>query len=125
MIHAHQRLSPQQAQRPGPDGHGRKRSAHARPLCEADAVDVIGGDVGGNDGAAGERYEVCAVVGGGVFGEEARAGRGDEGVAEVGEDGGFGGGVKHDADAELVGGAFAAESDPRGFGVHYEDGVLE
>lgn len=42
-------------------------------------------------------------------------------MAEVGEDGGLGAGVQDDADAELVGGAFAAEGYIRGFvleGVH-------
>lgn len=56
-----------------------------------------------------------AVVGCCVFGEEACSWRGDEGVAEVGEDFCLGGSVENDTYAELVGRAFAAERNVGGF----------
>lgn len=59
------------------------------------------------------------MVSGGVLGKETGAGRRDKGVAHVGQDKGFAGDgvVRDDADAELVGGAFASESDAAAFGV--------
>ena len=49
----------------------------------------------------------------GVFGEEAFTRRGDEGVSDIGEDGGRAAFVRVEdqAHAELVGGAFEAECD--------------
>lgn len=115
VVDADEGSIPEQGQGARANGHAGEGRAHAGTLGEADAVDVGGGDTGLGDGAAGEGDELGAVVEGGVFGEEARAGRGDECVSQVGEDGGGGWGVADEADAELVGGAFAAEGDPGGF----------
>lgn len=119
VVDADEGLIPEEGQGARADGDAGEGRAHAGALGEADAVDVGGGDARLGDGAAGEGDELSAVVEGGVFGEEARAWRGDECVSQVGEDGGGGWGVADEADAELVGGAFAAECDPGGFVGHW------
>lgn len=51
-----------------------------------------------------------------VFGEEIGVRGWDEGVVEVGEDSGWGGGMVDEVDVEFVGGVFVVEGDLGGFG---------
>ncbi|KAI6755255.1 hypothetical protein HG531_004361 [Fusarium graminearum] len=111
VIHTHKWSIPEQTQRSGGHGDRVQRGAHTGSLCVADAVDICGCDFRFGEGFACKTDEVCAVMGCCVFGEEPCAWRGNECVAEVGEDLGFGWCVEDDTDAELVGGAFAAKSD--------------
>lgn len=116
MVYAHQWFVPEEAEGAGGEGDGLEGGTHAGALCVAYYIDGGRGEAGLVESLLDEAGHPAAVVQGGVFGEEAGAGRGDEGVAEVGEDvdaGGVRGAggrgvVLDDAYAELVGGALEA-----------------
>lgn len=110
VVHADQGLAPEQGEGARGDGDALQRRAHARPLGVADA-----GQLGGRDARRAQRrprdlHEERAVVLRRVLGQEPRPRRRDEGVPDVGEDGGLTRRrvVRYDADTELVGAAFAA-----------------
>lgn len=110
VVHAHEGLAPEQGERARGDGDALQRRPHARPPGVADAAQL-----GGRDACRAQRRprdprEERAVVLRRVLGQEPRPRRRDEGVADVGEDRGPARRqvVRYDADAELVGAAFAA-----------------
>lgn len=103
VVDADEGFVPQERKGSGGDGDRGEGGAHAGAAGVADAVYIWDSDIGDTEGLEGDADEEGAVVGGGVFGEEAGAGGGDEGVADVGEDGGGVVFVENDANAQFVG----------------------
>ena len=62
VVDADQRLVPQQRQRARNDSHDHERRRHARPLGEADAVNVVAADLGHVQCAAEDGKDLRAVV---------------------------------------------------------------
>jgi hypothetical protein len=74
MVHAHQLLSPQQAEGPRGYGYALERRAHAGAFGVAYAVDVIDRDACFLEGLGDEARDEGPVVEGNIFGKEALSG---------------------------------------------------
>lgn len=72
----------------GGDGDWGEGGVYVGVVGVVDVVYIWDGDVGDMEGLEGDVDEEGVVVGGGVFGEKVGVGGGNEGVVDVGEDGG-------------------------------------
>lgn len=83
MVYRHDRLPPQQCNRPHEDGDAHKGHRHPRALRERQDVDLRRCAPALDEGLCDQRLDLLAVVPRRVFGQKAGAGRRDIGPAQV------------------------------------------
>lgn len=105
VVDSNELLIPQQTKHAGRDGDTLQGSTHARTFGVAETIYIIYSDSGFCQGVPHEPDDPCPVMLCGVLGKKAFSGRGNESMADVGEDlsGAALGGMQYHADSELVG----------------------